>query len=73
MQLHIEVTLADPDPALPTRREAAVRRVLEVAELREVDLERALRDGVLCGVISSDRVLELAVLDVVADFHLAAR
>lgn len=73
MQLHIEVTLTDPDPAFPARREAAVRRVLEIAELRDVDIERALRDGILCGVISSERVLELAVLDVVADFHLAAR
>ncbi|MBB5209680.1 hypothetical protein [Chiayiivirga flava] len=68
MQLQIEVILAGAQPA---QRAAAVRKVLDATELRGADVERALRDGVLRGVISSDRVLELAVLDVVADFQLA--
>lgn len=71
MQLNIEVTLTEGRPG--DRWHSAMHRVVAVGELRDADLERAARDGVLRGVISSDRVLEIAVLDEVADFQLAPR
>lgn len=71
MQLHVEVTLKETRAEHPARWHAAVQQVLDVAGLRDADLERAARDGVLRGVMSSERLLELAVLDVVADFQLS--
>ena len=71
MQLHVEVTLTETPAGHPARWHAAVQQVLQVAGLREADLERAAREGVLRGVMSSERLLDLAVLDVVADFQLS--
>jgi hypothetical protein len=73
MQLHVEVTLTESRAEHPARWHAAVQKVLEVAGLRNADLERAAIDGVLRGVMSSERLLDLAVLDVVADFQLDSR
>ena len=70
MQLHIEVTLTDTGCA-GERWQAAMHRVVQVGGLRDADLVGAARDGVLRGVISSERVLELAVMDEVQDFQLA--
>lgn len=70
MQLRIEVILSQTN-AGTAARVATVRRIVEIAGLRDADVDCALRDGVLCGTISSDRVLELALLDGVADFRLA--
>lgn len=70
MQLLIEVVVARAHAAQPTLCAAAVRRIMDVAALRDVDVDSALREGVLRGVISSDRVMDLAMLDVVADFEL---
>lgn len=70
MQLQIEVILAPSHAAPAAAREAAVRRIIDAAALRHVDLDAALRDGVLRGVISSERVLDLAMLDAVGDFAL---
>ena len=71
MQLQIEVTLTACCSG--DRWRSAMHRVVQVGEMREADLERAARDGVLRGVISSERVLDLAVLEEVADFQLAPR
>lgn len=73
MQLHIEVTLTDSFADHPDGWQAAVRKILQVGGLRNADLARAAREGVLCGVMSSERLLDLAVLDEVADFQLDAR
>lgn len=70
MQLFVEVTLTETRAEHPARWHAAVQKVLDVAGLRDADLERAASEGVLRGVMSSDRLLDLAVLDVVADFQL---
>lgn len=72
MQLHVEVTLTETRAEHPARWHAAVQKIVEVAGLRDADLERAAREGVLRGVMSSERLLDLAVLDVVADFQLSA-
>lgn len=70
MQLHIEVTLCHRYVEQPGWLQAAVSRIMQVADLREADFERLRRDGVLSGLISSERVLALAVLEEVADFRL---
>ncbi|HET6603305.1 MAG TPA: hypothetical protein VFG21_03695 [Xanthomonadaceae bacterium] len=68
MQVHI--VLRDTLLEQPQRLYSAVALVIEVAQLREVDLERAVNSGVVSGQMRREKLLDLASIDVVQDYCL---